>query len=249
SAGRRRGAALPDGAGRRPADGNGATGRRRRPGPLPQRPAPGRLVGTGAARTFFGPASTAGKDHQARGWLRAHAADPRWAIGPALGTDATTRRPRPGRAAGVGTRPAAAPGPQQGRGRGRQQARAAPVGHRPPRHRLRPAARQPQALKQFSSPGVHDDRVMTKGSVPGLGKADNNSGSRSRLNDRPPPADFMMARAQRAHPKAEYTTATVPLPTTKRSISVLLKRGVHTRIVRPHFVKALVTTRPLRKSM
>src|SRR5690606_34135350 len=102
-----------------------------------------------------------------------------------------------------------------------------------PRHRLRPAARQRQALKQLSSPGVHDDRVMTKGSVPGWGKADNNSGSRSRLNDRPPPADFMMARARRAHPKAEYTTATVPLPTTNRSISVLLKRGVHTRIVRP----------------
>ena len=61
---------------------------------------------------------------------------------------------------------------------------------------------------------------MTKGSVPGWDKADNNSGSRSRLNDRPPPADFMMARAHRAHPKAEYdrrespwdTTATVPLP-------------------------------------
>jgi len=54
--------------------------------------------------------------------------------------------------------------------------------------------------------------IMTKGSVPGWDKADNNSGSRSRLNDRPPPADFMMARAHRAHPEAVYTTATVPLP-------------------------------------
>ena len=53
---------------------------------------------------------------------------------------------------------------------------------------------------------------MTKGSVPGWDKADNNSGSRSRLNDRPPPADFMTPRAHRAHPQAAYTTATVPLP-------------------------------------
>lgn len=69
---------------------------------------------------------------------------------------------------------------------------------------------------------------MTKGSVPGWGKADNNSGSRSRLNDRPPPADFMMARAHRAHPKAEYTTATVPLPKVRdQSVRCLQGESIH----------------------
>ena len=69
---------------------------------------------------------------------------------------------------------------------------------------------------------------MTKGSVPGWGKADNNSGSRSRLNDRPPPADFMMARAQRAHPKAEYTTATDPLPKVRdQSVRCLQGESIH----------------------
>src|SRR5690606_26032637 len=70
--------------------------------------------------------------------------------------------------------------------------------------------------------------IMTKGSVPGWGKADNNSGSRSRLNDRPPPADFMMARAQRAHPKAEYTTATDPLPKVRdQSVRCLQGESIH----------------------
>ena len=69
---------------------------------------------------------------------------------------------------------------------------------------------------------------MTKGSVPGWGKADNNSGSRSRLNDRPPPADFMMARAHRAHPKAEYTTATDPIPkVTDQSLRCLQGESIH----------------------
>ena len=69
---------------------------------------------------------------------------------------------------------------------------------------------------------------MTKGSVPGWGKADNNSGSRSLLNDRPPPADFMMARAHRAHPKAEYTTATVPLPKVRdQSVRCLQGESIH----------------------
>src|SRR5690606_30121500 len=70
--------------------------------------------------------------------------------------------------------------------------------------------------------------IMTKGSVPGWGKADNNSGSRSRLNDRPPPADFMMARAHRAHPKAEYTTATDPLPKVRdQSVRCLQGESIH----------------------
>ena len=69
---------------------------------------------------------------------------------------------------------------------------------------------------------------MTKGSVPGLDKADNNSGARRRLNDRPPPADFMMARAHRAHPKAEYTTATVPLPKVRdQSVRCLQGESIH----------------------
>jgi len=69
---------------------------------------------------------------------------------------------------------------------------------------------------------------MTKGSVPGWGKADNNSGSPSRLNERPPPADFMMARAHRAHPKAEYTTATDPIPkVTDQSLRCLQGESIH----------------------
>jgi len=55
-----------------------------------------------------------------------------------------------------------------------------------------------------------------EGFGPGADKADNNSGSRSRLNDRPRSADSMMARAPKdAHRKAGYTTATVPLPKIK----------------------------------
>src|SRR5690606_34728604 len=75
--------------------------------------------------------------------------------------------------------------------------------------------------------------------VPGWGKADNNSGSRSRLNDRPPPADFMMARAHRAHPKAEYTTATDPLPKVRdQSVRCLQGESIHELLGRATWLHA-----------
>ena len=46
-------------------------------------------------------------------------------------------------------------------------------------------------------------------------------------------ADSMMARASTAHPKAEYTTATVPLPAIRSSRQRPLDGGVRTRILRP----------------
>ena len=42
---------------------------------------------------------------------------------------------------------------------------------------------------------------MTKGTVPGRGKADNCSGFQAALNDRPLSADFMMARAPALTPR------------------------------------------------
>src|SRR5690606_13406156 len=49
---------------------------------------------------------------------------------------------------------------------------------------------------------------MANRSVRGRGKADNNSGPRGRLNDRLPIRGFHDGPSGRAHPKAEYTTAT-----------------------------------------
>src|SRR5690606_8921128 len=106
------------------------------------------------------------------------------------------------------------------------------MGHRPPRRRIQPGSHQRQTRSRLRANGNCQEcttiSIMTKGSVPGWGKADNNSGSRSRLNDRPPPADFMMARAQRAHPKAEYTTATDPLPKVRdQSVRCLQGESIH----------------------
>src|SRR5690606_13278944 len=106
------------------------------------------------------------------------------------------------------------------------------MGHRPPRRRIQPGSHQRQTRSRLRANGNCQEcttiSIMTKGSVPGWGKADNKSGSRSRLNDRPPPADFMMARAQRAHPKAEYTTATDPLPKVRgQSVRCLQGESIH----------------------
>src|SRR5690606_16315181 len=95
-----------------------------------------------------------------------------------------------------------------------------------------PGSHQRQTRSRLRANGTCQEcttiSIMTKGSVPGWGKADNNSGSRSRLNDTPPPADFMMARAQRAHPKAEYTTATDPLPTVRdQCVRCLQGESIH----------------------
>src|SRR5690606_17513923 len=176
--------------------------------------------------------AAAGEDHQARRWLPAHAADPWWARGPTIRRDAATSRETTRPASGLGVGAAATPRPQQGgRGPG-QQAGAEAMGHRPPRCRIQPRPRQRQTQSRLRANGNCQEcttiSIMTKGSVPGWGKADNNSGSRSRLNDRPPPADFMMARAHRAHPKAEYTTATDPLPKVRdQSVRCLQGESIH----------------------
>src|SRR5690606_37451805 len=52
------------------------------------------------------------------------------------------------------------------------------------------------------------DLIMANRSVRDRGKADNNPGLRGRLNDRLPIRGFHDGPSKRAHPKAEYTTAT-----------------------------------------
>src|SRR5690606_31398035 len=77
-------------------------------------------------------------------------------------------------------------------------------------------------------PGVRPDLDPDEGFGTRVGQAHNNSGSRSRLNDRPPPADFMMAREHPAHPKAQYTTAPVPLPKVRdQSVRCLQGESIH----------------------